>query len=156
MLTEPIIREYLQDSPAFNLLLDNTEQFAEGMVNAMIELTYKEASSLVPALRGGESRIPDVIILHGVIANLMRSEGFKELRNQLQYSDSNLNSVSVFHKQSDYENVALRMKDEFKKLLVDFATADFMNSAWGVNTSNSADYSTLYVFTGNEFFGIFS
>ena len=148
MLTPETLSLYIQDDPQFNLLLDNKEQFEEDFIEEMIRITYSEVGVLVPSLMNVSDRVPDVIILYGTIANIMRSEGFKELRNQLQYNDANLSSVSVFHKSNDYQSLALALKQEFKTHLSNYATAKFMQEAWGGTTSNSADYDTLYAFSG--------
>ena len=154
MLTKDIIRDYLQDDPRYNLLLDNKQQFTDSFIERVIKLTYQEAGSICPAYAMNTSVFPEVIILHGVISNLMRSENFKELRNQLQYNDNNLSSVSVFHKQVNYLELSALLKSEFKELLGTFAKASFMQGAWGQTSSNSTDYETLYTFSGNQFFGM--
>jgi hypothetical protein len=154
MLTPDILSGYIQDDPRFNLLLDNKEQFDEDFIEEIIRMTYLEAGATVPALRNSTNRIPSPIILHGALSNLMRSESFKELRNQLQYNDNNLSSISVFHKHNDYLKLAFGLKEEFKILLSNYAASEFIASAWGTTTSNANDYESLYVFTGNEFFGI--
>lgn len=153
MLTAETLTTYIQDDPRFNLLLDNKEQFSEDTLDFFIENTYKETSALVPALRGSEKKIPDIIILHGALSNIFRSEQFKELRNQLQYSDSNLSSISVFHKAQDYGALSAGLKQEFITMLKDISIANFIQSAWGSSTSNSEDMEMPFAFSGNMYFG---
>jgi len=154
MLSPESIREYLQDDERFNLLLDNKEQFSDDTIERIIEITKQQAGAIVPALINKLDKIPDVILLHGVVANLMKSESFKELRNQLQYSDANLNSISVFHKSQNYEAIAAGMKQEYSEMLKSYNTSLFLNSAWGQTSSNSQDYDIMYSFVGNSFFGM--
>ena len=153
MLDPESIREYLQDDERFNLLLDNKTQFSDDLIERITEITRYQAGAIVPALMHRLDKIPDVILLHGVVSNLMKSESFKELRNQLQYSDANLSSVSVFHKSQNYEAIAAGMKQEFAEMLKSYNTSLFLNTAWGTTSSNSQDYDSMWVFAGNSFFG---
>ena len=153
MLTAESITVFLKDDARFNILLDNEQQFEEEFIEQIIAMTYKEVGARIPAFRNSSAQIPDMIMLHGVLGNLMRSESFLELRNQLQYSDNNLSSVSIYHKHTNYLALSESLKAEFKQMLNDLAAASFLEAAWGGTTSNSTDYDAIYAFYGNDFFG---
>lgn len=154
MLDPDFVRECLQDNEMYNILLDNKEQFNDDIIEKFITISKQQACVIAPSLLHYVDKIPDVIILHGVVANLMKSETFKELRNQLQYNDGNLSSVSVYHKYSDYANLADNLKNEFKEMLNTFSATLFIQNCWGSSSSNSEDYGSLWAFSGNNYFGM--
>jgi len=144
MLDAEIIKEYIKDKPELNILYDNMEQFSEDLMDVIIPMTYAEASVIAPAIARDPSNVPDVIMLHGVIARLLESESFLELRNQLQYQDNNMSSLPLSAKQGQYTQLSQLMRNMFHQLLTSYATASFYNTAWGGVTSNSIDYDTMY------------
>lgn len=144
MLDPDMIKEYLKDKPELNILLDNMEQFSDDLMDIIIPMTYQEAAILAPAVAKVQSRIPDVIILHGVIARLLESESFLEVRNQLQYQDNNMSSMPLSAKQSQYSQLSQMMRSYYTQLLGAWATAEFYNTAWGHTFSNSMDMENLY------------
>ena len=153
MLDVDTIKEYIKDKPELNILYDNMEQFSDDLVDVVIPMTYSEAAILAPAVATVKEKIPDVIILHGVIARLLESESFLELRNQLQYQDNNMNSVPLSSKQQQYTQLSQVMRSYFTQMLSAFATASFYNTAWGGVTSNSLDYDAMYAgYFGNPLY----
>ena len=151
MLDVEEVKDYLKDRPEFNILLDNMEQFSEDLTDIVIPMTYQEAMVLAPAVARNASNIPKVIILHGVIARLLESESFLELRNQLQYQDNNMSSMPLSAKQQNYTQLSQLMRSYFRELLNAYATASFYQTAWNnMGTSNSFDMDNMYA----GYFGI--
>jgi hypothetical protein len=144
MLDVDTVKEYIKDKPELNILYDNIEQFSDDLMDVVIPMTYSEASILAPAIAKDPTRVPDVIILHGVISRLLESESFLELRNQVQYQDNNMSSMPLSAKQAQYSQLSQMMRQYFQQLLTAYATAHFYNTAWGGVTSNSIDYDTMY------------
>ena len=144
MLDVDIIKEYIKDKPELNILYDNIEQFSDELTDIIIPMTYTEAQVIAPSVAKSPKGIPDVIILHGVIARLLESESFLELRNQLQYQDNNMSSVPLSAKQGQYTQLSNMMRTYFRQLLNSYATASFLSTAWGGVPSNSADMDMLY------------
>lgn len=144
MLDPDMIKEYIKDKPELNILYDNLDQFGEELMDMVIPMTYNEAAILAPAVAMDKTRVPDVIMLHGVIARLLESESFLELRNQLQYQDNNMSSVPLSSKQAQYTQLSQIMRSYFTQLLSAWATAQFLNTAWGHTCSNSMDMENLY------------
>jgi hypothetical protein len=144
MLDPDIIKEYIKDKPELNILYDNMEQFSDDLMDVIIPMTYQEAAILAPAVATNRSLVPDVIILHGVIARLLESESFLELRNQLQYQDNNMSSMPLSAKQAQYTQLSQMMKQYFNQLLNAWATAQFYQTGWGHTFSNSMDMENLY------------
>jgi hypothetical protein len=144
MLDVDMIKEYIKDKPELNILYDNIEQFSDDLMDIVIPMTYSEASVIAPSIAKNPSLVPDVIILHGVIARLMESESFLELRNQLQYQDNNMSSMPLSAKQSQYTQLSQMMRQYFLQLLNAWATTEFYQNAWGHTFSNSMDMENLY------------
>lgn len=144
MLDPDMIKEYIKDKPELNILHDNMEQFSEDLLDIIIPMTYQEAAIIAPAVATNKDIVPDVIILHGVIARLLESESFLELRNQLQYQDNNMSSMPLSAKQAQYSQLSQMMRSYFTQLLSAWATSMFFHTAWGHTTSNSMDMNSLY------------
>ncbi len=145
-----MVKEYIKDKPELNILLDNIEQFSEDLTDIIIPMTYSEAAILAPSVALQPNKVPDVIILHGVIARLLESESFLELRNQVQYQDNNMSSMPLSAKQAQYSQLSAVMRQYFTQLLNAYSTASFYNTAWGYSISNSLSYDTMY----SGYFGI--
>lgn len=153
MLDADMIKEYIKDKPELNILYDNIEQFQDDITDIAIPMTYGEAAILAPSVAKDPTLIPDVIILHGVIARLMESESFLELRNEVNYQDNNMSSMPLSAKQAKYSQLAQMMRQYFQQLLGAFATASFYNTAWGATISNSESYDTMYAgYFGSPFY----
>jgi len=144
MLDPDMIKEYLKDKSEFNVLLDNMEQFSDDLMDIIIPMTYQEAAILAPAVAMNKDKVPDVIILHGVIARLLESESFLEVRNQLQYQDNNMSSMPLSSKQNQYSQMSQMMRSYFTQLLSAWATSRFYNTAWGYSHSNSSEMDNMY------------
>ena len=144
MLDIDMVKEYIKDKPELNLLYDNLEQFGEDLTDIIIPMTYSEAAILAPSVALDKNKVPDVIILHGVIARLLESESFLELRNQVQYQDNNMSSMPLSAKQQQYTQLSQMMRQYFTQLLNAYSTASFYNTAWGYSISNSLMYDTMY------------
>lgn len=144
MLDPDSIKEYIKDKPELNILYDNMDQFSDDLMDIIIPMTYQEAMVLAPSVATRKELIPDVIMLHGVVARLLESESFLELRNQLQYQDNNMSSVPLSAKQGQYTQLSQMMRSYFTQLLSAFATAKFYQTAWGHSYSNSMDMDYMY------------
>ena len=136
MIDTDKISEFIQDLPDNNALLDYVVQFKDDLIDLIIPMVYDEIRILYPALKPILNQISDEIIKYGVIYKLMESESFIQLRNQVQYNDSN-SSVSLSAKTEQYIQRAELMKQQFYSLLNGVATRSFLQTAWGETRSNS-------------------
>jgi len=136
MIDTDKISEFIQDLPDNNALLDYAVQFKDELIDLIIPMVYDEIRILYPSLKPVMNQISDEIIKYGVIYKLMESESFLQLRNQVQYNDSN-SSVSLSNKTDSYIQRAEIMKQQFYALLNGVATRSFLQTAWGGTRSNS-------------------
>ena len=144
MIDVDMIKEYIKDKPELNILYDNMEQFGDDLTDVIIPMVYQEAAVLAPSVARVKEKVPDVIILHGVIARLLESESFLELRNQVQYQDNNMSTLPLSAKQEQYTRLSGIMRQYFHDLLTAMATHAFYATAWGSSMSNSAEFDTMY------------
>jgi uncharacterized lipoprotein YddW (UPF0748 family) len=138
MIDVDYIKDYLQDHPDKNILLDYTAQFEEDLIDIIIPMVYEEIFILYPSIGKQKDNIPNHVIMYGILHKLFESESFKELRNQVQYNDSNA-SVGLSVKNSDYIQKSELMRTQFLRLLESLAATNFMATAWGRTTSNASD-----------------
>ncbi|MDF1879621.1 hypothetical protein JHD46_08225 [Sulfurimonas sp. SAG-AH-194-C20] len=128
------VSEYLRDIAKDNVSLDALEQFGEDFIDTIIPMAVSEANIMYPSLKG--TLIPDSTMIYGVLALLMESESFKELRNQIEYQDNNA-SVSLSVKESQYERKSQLMRQTFNRQLDSLSATKFLDSCWGNSISNS-------------------
>lgn len=140
MVDAEYIAEYMQDKPDKNILLDYTKQFEEELVDVIIPMVYDEIKVLYPAIGKEKDAIPDHIVIYGVMHKLFESESFVQLRNQVQYSDSNA-SVDLSSKTDSYERKSEMMRTQFLRLLESFAATRFLETGWGSFWSNASEMS---------------
>ena len=138
------IREYMKDVPSLNLLHDGMIQFDDDIVDVAIKLAKQDVQIHAPAVAFSARGVPDSIMYHAVIARLLESEAFLELRNQLQYQDNNMSSVPMSSKQMNYSQLAQAMKATYEEALDKMAKANFINSAWGTSWSGSFEIDISY------------
>lgn len=140
MVDADYIKDYIQDHPDKNILLDYNEQFGDDLIDIIIPMVYDDIFILYPSIGKDKSKIPDNIVIYGILHKLFESESFKELRNQVQYNDSN-SSVALSVKTNDYTQKSEMMRTQFLRLLESLAATRFMAEGWGVSSSNAADVS---------------
>lgn len=138
------IREYMKDIPELNLLNDGMEQFSEDIIDIAIRLGKQDIEICSPAVAFSARGVPDSIMFHAVIARLLESEAFLELRNQLNYQDNNMSSVALSSKQQNYTQMSMALKATYEEALTKMATAAFYQSAWGSSWSNSFEIDIAY------------
>ena len=138
------IREYMKDVPELNLLHDGMEQFDDDIIDIALKLAKQDVEIHAPAIAFSAGGVPDSIMYHAVIARLLESEAFLELRNQLQYQDNNMSSVPMSAKQQNYTQMSMAMKSTYEEALNKMATASFYHTAWGSSWSNSFEIDITY------------
>jgi hypothetical protein len=140
MIDPDKIRAYIRDRADLNVLLNNEEQFDEEEMQ-IFELDIREEICLeIPALTPKKKTIPDIIIMHGVIARLLESVAHQENRNQMSISDDNVGQIDFSNKSEKYFSIANMYRSNMLRLASNMAAADYYNSMWGEVDMPSADY----------------
>ena len=114
-LTTDDIRAFLRDQPKYNPLLLDGIEFTDDDITKAIGLAVAKYDALTPisqSPRSGET-LNEYVLLCGVCAILMRSEGNRQLRNQVTAQDGNIAPVGLDEKQALYSQWADYYQKEF-------------------------------------------
>lgn len=112
-LTSEGIRMFLRDTVAQNILLDDIEHSEEDIQLAM-RLTVAKWNSITPITNlQYPEQLNEYILLCGVCGLLLKSEGIRQKRNQLQAGDGNIDNVSLDEKEAIYYRWATHFQAEF-------------------------------------------
>jgi len=131
------IKEFIQDKPELNFLNDNMEQFRDDLYDVILPMVEDEILTQYPSLSG--RKIRKSIIMFLVIANLMGSEAFIQVRNQVSVADTNNNGTSLYGKQGEYLQLEQIYRQRANLMLNAMAKSSFYNECWGSVRSNSSD-----------------
>jgi hypothetical protein len=134
-LTVDEIRMFLQDQPESNPLTDDIE-FPDKEVNLAIKLTLYKFNAMTPQSNySSPSQINGYLLLCGVCCILLRSEGIRQMRNQVMSQDGNIAPVGLDEKQELYAQWAERFCQEFIMIARAIKTQDNMEAAFGGSCS---------------------
>lgn len=112
-LTTEEIRMFLRDQPEYNILLDDVE-FADSDIALAMKLTVSKWNAIPPISNAtSPDQLNEFILLFGVCGFLMKSEGLRQLRNQMQTQDGNIAPVGIDEKEALYMKWARHFQDEF-------------------------------------------
>jgi hypothetical protein len=131
-LTTDDIRAFLRDQPKYNILIEGVE-FSDKDIQRAIRFTVSKWNALTPQSTDpttGET-LNEYMLLCGVAAILLRSEGIRQVRNQVTYQDGNMPQVSLDEKEAIYMRWADRMQQEFDFHARNIKTQNNMESCYG-------------------------
>lgn len=115
-LTVDDIRLFLRDQPDYNPLLDDVE-FKNSDIERAMRLTVAKYNVITPQTSlTSYAQLNEWLLLCGVCCILFRSEGARQLRNQVTAQDGNIAPVGLDEKQSLYAQWADRFCAEFDQL----------------------------------------
>lgn len=107
-LTLGQVTRFLRDYPSYNILLDDV-QFSEEDINQASYFAVQKYNAMTPVTNLTTTNFPnDYVLLIGTCCLLMRSEAFLQIRNELTYSDGDVQPIGVDDKMAAY----LRLKDD--------------------------------------------
>jgi hypothetical protein len=130
-LTTTEIRMFLRDQPRYNILLDDIE-FQEEDINLAMKLTLAKYNAMLPQTNvPSPDQLNEYILLMGVCSILLRSEGVRQLRNQLVTQDGNIAMAGIDEKQAIYAEWAERFNLEFTKMAQDVKMQNNMEGCYG-------------------------
>jgi hypothetical protein len=127
-LTTDVIRMFLRDDPNHNILLDGELEFPEADLNNAMRLAVSKWNAVTPVSNVTDPRqINEYVLLCGVCGLLLKSEGLRQLRNQLQTQEGNIAPVGIDEKESLY----LKWADHFQR--------EFMDKAQKIKIQNNIE-----------------
>jgi len=115
-VTSEDIRMFMRDQPQYNILLDDIEFSDDDIVRAM-RLTVAKWNAITPVTSlTSAAQLNEWVLLCGVCCILLKSEGLRQKRNQLQTQDGNIAPVGLDEKESLYLKWSMIFCDEFERL----------------------------------------
>jgi len=114
-LTTEDIRMFLRDTPEHNILHDDVV-FEESDIQLAIRLTVNKWNAMTPMSNvTNPTDVPAYVLLCGVCGFLLKSEGIRQMQNQLQTQDGNVAPAGMDEKESIYFRWATHFQQEFKE-----------------------------------------
>lgn len=115
-LTTDEIRMFLRDQPDYNILLDDVE-FENKDINLAMKLTVAKWNALTPVTNLiSPDQLNEYVLLMGVCGFLLKSEGLRQLRNQMPANDGNIDKVGLDENEAGYMRWADHFQREFKEV----------------------------------------
>lgn len=111
------VRRFMRDYPDKNQLLD-TVDFSQEDVNQGIEMVVSSYNTITPVSFLSPAAWPangKYLLLLGVTAYLMQSNGFLQIRNQLTYQDGDIAPIGEFDKFPLYLQFWQTLQDAFMR-----------------------------------------
>jgi hypothetical protein len=125
------IRMFLRDQPNYNILLEDIE-FPDENIQLAMRLTVARYNALTPQTNlVSPEQLNEWILLCGVCCILFRSEGARQLRNQLATNDGNISPVGIDEKEDLYLKWANYFCAEFDEKAQKIKIQDNMESTYG-------------------------
>ncbi len=137
IVTRDEVRGFLRDvadgipnTGVINVLLDGPE-FSDADIERAIKFTTARYNAITPITCWAPNNINAWVLLIGVSAFLMKSEAFRQIRNQITAQDANVAPIGVDDKQSIYNQMAQSCDEEFLRLARAIKTQQNMEMAYG-------------------------
>lgn len=130
-LTTDDIRWFLRDTPEHNIILPGGIEFTDDDIQRAIRFTTSKYNAMTPMTQVPSSSLNEYMLLCGVCAMLLRSEGIRQNRNELRSQDGNISPVNLDEKQAQYSAWADRMQQEFEVHARNIKTQINMESVYG-------------------------
>lgn len=138
-LTALQVREFLQDYPEQNLLIDGVE-FGDTQIELCMQMAVDEFNLIPPvAMLTRLDIFPSTgILLYGTCWMLFQGRTALAARNNLSYSDGGL-QIPVEEKYELYSQLAANFRDLFRDSAQRYKTSANMEAGWGsVHTDESS------------------
>jgi hypothetical protein len=136
-ITRDDVRRFMRDFPGpiadtgvINVLLDNVE-FSDTDLDAALNYTVDFYNAMTPITNVSFTYLPRVILLYGIAAHLMTSEGIRQLRNQATVQDGNVQPIGIDDKHSLYMQWSQYLRQQYNELARAFKNQKNMESAFG-------------------------
>jgi len=140
-LTVDNIREYAKDKAELNILLDNTEQSSDVIIQTAMELTIPLYDVIQPISKTTLETFPnDYLLLLGTLYHLCNTEAERQLRNHANYNAQGLNA-GIDDKSQMYQQLASMYLTQFTSMSQALKQSLNIADAWG---SAPSPYTALH------------
>jgi hypothetical protein len=136
------LRMFMRDYPSMNILLADREFSDEELVRA-IRMAISQSNIIARPTEYTVEVFPnEYTLLLGSAAFLMRTESFRQIRNQAQFQDGNIQPVGIDTKHAEYLQHAAQLNSEFQQNITQIKVNENLNT-FGMMKSPSAQ--TAYI-----------
>lgn len=146
ILSRDLVRMFMRDVPGKipgtgqeNILLDDVE-FSEKELDNAIRFTTSRYNAMTPTSRLPPDAIEEYVLLVGVAAFLLKSEAIRQVRNDSDAQDADVQQVAIDKKMQQYYFVAGKLDEEYERYARGIKTEENMRRAYG---GLSSGYSTV-------------
>jgi hypothetical protein len=113
-LTSDEIRMFLRDTPEWNILHDDVV-FNNDDIQLAIKLTVSKWNAITPMSSIVDPNLLNgYVLLCGVCGFLLKSEGIRQMQNQMMVQDGNVAPAGLDEKESIYMKWAMHFQEEFQ------------------------------------------
>ena len=130
-LTTDDVRWFLRDTPQHNILLPDSVEFSQDDITRAIRFTVAKYNAVTPQSAIDAGNLNEYVLLCGVCAILLRSEGLRQNRNEVRAQDGGIAPVNLDEKQAQYAEWADRMQQEFDFHVRNIKMQNNMESCYG-------------------------
>lgn len=142
------IRMFLRDQPDYNILMDDIE-FDNKDIERAMRLTVAKWNAVTPMTNlTSPAQMNEYILLCGVCCILLRSEGLRQVRNQLMTQDGNIAPIGLDEKEALYLKWALHFCDEFERLAKEMKVQENMESLLDDRCGGASGFGSGYRWIG--------
>jgi hypothetical protein len=128
VVTPDEIRMFMRDYPNMNILLGDRE-FSDEEILRAFKMTISQANIIARPTEYTETNFPNAYTLQlGVAAYLLRTESFRQLRNQAQFQDGNIQPVGIDTKQGEYLQQSAQLNSEFMQNITTIKISENMST----------------------------
>lgn len=143
ILTVDQVRRFMRDKPDNNILLDAVE-FTQEDINQGIEMVTSRYNAITPQSTLLQQSWPahlQYVLLLGVVAYLIKSCAFLQLRNQATYQDGDIAPIGVDDKYPLYLQFAQTLDAEWMQLVQQIKIQNNLESVYGSLSSGYVNVS---------------
>lgn len=137
VVTQDDIRGFLRDvagqipnTGSYNIMFDLPE-FSDSEIQRALKFTTARFNVMTPPSNDSTEGINIWLMLVGVSEFLMRSEAFRQTRNQVTYQDGDIQPIGLDDKQQQYLALAQTLKEEFEEKAKNFKISRNMEACYG-------------------------
>ncbi len=142
-LTSEGIRMFLRDTVDENILQDDIEH-KEANIQQAMRLAVAKWNSITPISNLTEpAQMNEYLLLCAVCGLLLKSEGIRQKRNQLQAGDGNIDNVSLDEKEALYYRWASHFQQEFDSKAKQFKIQQNLESILDCSSGFGSGYRYL-------------
>ncbi len=128
------VREFLRDYAEKNPLLGVVE-FSDSEITTSIQQAVERANAIGRPTTWTVSSFPNKYVLRlGAVSYLLKSETFRQIRNEATYQDGNIQPIGIDNKQQGYLSLSDVMSQEFIQLVTSLKIAENMSATRGLRS----------------------